>query len=74
MTGFLVAFWAAPELTLGRLVLNVAATIYIFTAVFRFEEPDLCDQFGDEYEKYRDEVPSLCPFAIFSSKSSKKEA
>ena len=60
MLGFLVAFWAAPTMTLGRLVFCVATTGYILVAL-QLEERDLEAAFGDRYRRYRSEVPMLVP-------------
>jgi len=60
--GFLLAFWAAPVMTVGRLVFALATTIYILIAV-RIEERDLVDAFGETYRRYQRTTPMLLPFA-----------
>ena len=60
MTGFLIAFWAAPILSAGRLLFNVAMTIYILVGVY-LEEKTLTAELGDEYERYRKSTPKLIP-------------
>ncbi|MEZ5937871.1 MAG: hypothetical protein R3C52_06580 [Hyphomonadaceae bacterium] len=60
MTGILISLWAAPELTVGRLVFNLAMTAYIIIAV-RFEERTLVQDLGDEYKTYRRTTPGLIP-------------
>ena len=60
MLGFLVAFWAAPTMTLGRLLLAVIATIYVCTAI-RFEERDLLRKLGESYAQYRRQTSMLIP-------------
>ena len=46
--GFLVAFWAAPTMTVGHLLFAAVTTGYILIAV-RLEEHDLIGTFGDRY-------------------------
>jgi protein-S-isoprenylcysteine O-methyltransferase Ste14 len=40
MLGFIIAFWAAPVMSVGRLVFAIATTLYILIAL-QFEEADL---------------------------------
>jgi protein-S-isoprenylcysteine O-methyltransferase Ste14 len=61
MLGFIVAFWAAPTMTLGRLVFAIATTGYILIAL-QFEERDLVAMFGETYQAYRRRTPMLLPF------------
>lgn len=58
--GFLLAFWAAPEMTAGHLLLAAGISVYILTAI-RFEEHDLVSLFGKDYELYREKVGMLTP-------------
>jgi protein-S-isoprenylcysteine O-methyltransferase Ste14 len=61
MLGFLVAFWAAPTMTQGRLLFTAAMTAYILIAI-RIEERDLVRFHGAAYEDYRHRVSMLNPF------------
>jgi methanethiol S-methyltransferase len=60
MVGFLIAFWAAPDMTTGRLLFAALGTGYILIGV-RFEEHDLAAEFGDRYARYLAEVPGFVP-------------
>jgi len=58
--GFLIAFWAAPVMTVGHLLFSIAMTVYIFIGIWH-EERDLTNQFGDRYEKYKRTTPKIIP-------------
>ncbi len=58
--GFILAFWAAPEMSLGRLVFAAASTGYILVGIW-LEERDLVAQFGGRYLVYRQTVGMLIP-------------
>jgi protein-S-isoprenylcysteine O-methyltransferase Ste14 len=60
MVGFLIAFWATPDMSVGRLLFAGAATGYILVAV-RFEEHDLRQHLGEQYERYAEQVPRFIP-------------
>lgn len=60
MLGFIVAFWAAPTMTAGRLLFAAATTAYILIAL-QLEEHDLAQALGTQYLDYRREVPMLVP-------------
>lgn len=58
--GFIIAFWAAPQMSLGHLFFAAATTGYIFIGIW-FEERDLVAHFGDRYRTYRESVGMLFP-------------
>lgn len=60
MLGFIIAFWAAPTMTLGHLVFAFATTAYIFVAL-QFEEADLMRSHG-EYAEYRRRTSMVVPW------------
>jgi methanethiol S-methyltransferase len=58
--GFVLAFWAAPTMSVTRLVFAVATTAYIVIAI-QFEEHDLAHEHGASYVAYKRRVPMLIP-------------
>jgi protein-S-isoprenylcysteine O-methyltransferase Ste14 len=61
LLGFLVAFWAAPRMTVGHLLFATATTAYTLVAV-RLEERDLVRAHGKDYDEYRRQVGMLLPW------------
>lgn len=60
MTGFVLAFWIVPTMSVGHLVLSIGLTAYILVGT-RIEERDLVRLFGERYRRYRERVPMLFP-------------
>jgi protein-S-isoprenylcysteine O-methyltransferase Ste14 len=61
MLGFIIAFWATPDMTAGHLLFAATTTAYILIGL-QFEEHDLRAAIGTDYEMYRKQVPMLIPF------------
>ena len=67
MLGFLIAFWATPNMTGGHLVFALLTTGYILIGT-RIEERDLVQILGDDYIEYRARTPGLIPFLRLRAK------
>ncbi|MFP5330284.1 MAG: methanethiol S-methyltransferase [Alphaproteobacteria bacterium] len=59
-SGFFLAFWATPEMTVGHLLLAAGMTVYMLIAI-PYEERDLVAFHGRDYEEYRARVGKLFP-------------
>jgi protein-S-isoprenylcysteine O-methyltransferase Ste14 len=58
--GFILAFWAAPTMTVGHLVFALGMLGYILVAI-QLEERDLVHEYGARYLAYREQVRGLVP-------------
>jgi protein-S-isoprenylcysteine O-methyltransferase Ste14 len=61
MFGFVLAFWAAPTMSQGRLLFAIVTTVWILVAI-QIEEMDLAALLGDPYREYRQRTPMLIPW------------
>jgi protein-S-isoprenylcysteine O-methyltransferase Ste14 len=59
-SGFILAFWAIPVMTVGHLLLAASMLVYILIAIGH-EERDLINLFGERYVEYRGRVGMLTP-------------
>ncbi len=59
-SGFLLAFWATPAMTVGHLLFAAGMTIYVVIAI-RHEERDLVATFGGDYVAYQESTGMLVP-------------
>jgi methanethiol S-methyltransferase len=60
MLGFIIAFWATPQMTVGHILFAFATTTYILVAI-QLEERDMVRMHGNDYIKYQQEVSQIVP-------------
>ena len=72
MLGFIIAFWATPDMTFGHLLFALVTTSYILVAL-QLEERDLVALHGDAYERYRQRVTMLFPFRKYEAEEASLE-
>jgi protein-S-isoprenylcysteine O-methyltransferase Ste14 len=59
--GWIMAFWATPEMTTGHLVFAIALTAQILISI-PYEEHDIEEALGETYRDYKRRTPMLVPF------------
>lgn len=59
-SGWLVIFWATPQMSVGHLLFAIGMSAYIVVGIV-YEERDLIAAFGERYRDYRRRVPALIP-------------
>jgi protein-S-isoprenylcysteine O-methyltransferase Ste14 len=57
----LVLIWLTPQMTVNRVALFGALSVYLYVGTF-FEERRLVAEFGDDYRAYQRQVPRLIPW------------
>jgi len=61
MTALLLAFWLAPRMSVGHLLLALGMSAYILIGV-HFEERSLLRELGHAYVQYQRSTPKFLPF------------
>ena len=60
MLGFMIAFWATPEMSYGHLLFSIVVSAYIFIGI-KFEERDLLNVLGEDYRSYHERTSMIIP-------------
>ena len=60
-TGFIIAFWSTPTMTVGHFLFASLMTAQILIAI-PHEEKDLENHLGESYKNYLRRIPMLLPF------------
>ena len=59
--GWIVAFWATPEMSAGHMLFAAGLTAQILISI-PYEEADIEESLGEPYRNYKARVPMLIPF------------
>jgi len=60
MLGMLIAFWAAPVMTMSHLVFSIGMSFYIVVGIY-FEEKGLTESIGQQYTEYQKRTSKVIP-------------
>lgn len=60
LAGFMIAFWATPNMTVGHLLFAGVTTVWMLISI-QLEERDLLRLLPDDYPAYQKRVPMLIP-------------
>jgi protein-S-isoprenylcysteine O-methyltransferase Ste14 len=60
MLGFLIAFWATPDMNYSHLLFSIVVSAYIFIGI-AIEERDLKNILGEDYRAYRERTSMIVP-------------
>jgi protein-S-isoprenylcysteine O-methyltransferase Ste14 len=61
----LLFLWLNPNMSWNTLAFNIGSTLYFLIGMI-FEERKLLREFGEEYARYKREIPALIPFLKFN--------